>query len=79
MIVNCGRCHVLSVKGAMESGGYEIEEIGHVVQLLDRFVVVACGSLSELVDELLERVLNDSKTFRLVAANKVEIFDEAGN
>ena len=51
MIVNCGRCHILSVKGAMESGGYEIEEIGHVVQLLDRFVVVACGSLSELVDE----------------------------
>ena len=42
-------------------------------------MVVACGSLSELVDELLEGVLNDSKAFRLVAANKVEIFDEAGN
>ena len=42
-------------------------------------MVVACGSLSELVDELLEGVLNDSKTLRLVAANKVEIFDEAGN
>ena len=63
----------------MESEGYEIEEIGHVVQLLNRFLVVTCGSLSELVDELLEGVLNDSKAFRLVAANKVEIFDEAGN
>ena len=79
VIVNCGRWPVLSVKGAMESEGYEIEEIGHVVQLLDRFVVLACGSLGELVDELLQRVLNDSKTLRLVAANKVEIFDEAGN
>lgn len=63
----------------MESEGYGIEEIGHVVQLLNRFLVVTCGSLSELVDELLERVLNDSKTFRFVAADKVEIFDEAGN
>ena len=47
--------------------------------MLDCFVVVTGSSLREFVDELLEGVLDDAKTVWLVAANKVEIFDEAGD